>query len=496
MATSNIPSDLVGPIFTFDVQSGGQFSAETRTMILGHGLAGGSLAEGGIAVCNTATDARNLAGAGSMLEAMFLDARANAPTQEIWIGRVADSGTAEIRTLTVGTVPSAGGQGVLQIGGEIVSVEIAAGTSANDVATALAAAINAYFNQASKQSLPFTATAATNVVTLTARHKGTYATGIDIHVPVLDRVNAFAGLFTFATTTAGAGVPSVANILAAMNDDPFEIIICPFNDDTNLGLINDFLDEVSGRWSYLQQIYGHCFYPFADTSTELIAKAEAKDTWHLTMIPQFTAGGFAIPLYRWVSMFTARTASLLGDGAGGGVSVNQTGLVVKGAIAPRDRAYWMDYTTRNTFYKNGVSGWKIDKSGNVMVDKIITQSQTINGAPDTTFRDIQRVFQLTYALKRFRADLAYEHSNKAIADDNPGNNPNISTTADIKATLYHSYRRMADNGVLENADEALQAMTVTRNSDNPNRVDTYLPLDFVNALDIFAGVARAYAQFD
>jgi phage tail sheath gpL-like len=492
---SRIPADLVGPIFTFDVQSGGNFQSETRAIIFGHGLDAGTLGEGEIAVCSSRSDARALVGAGSMLESMFLDLLANAPAQEIWLGRVAETGTAEIRTITVGTVPAAGGQGVLEIMGEPVTVEIAAGTSANDVATALAAAINTYYNRFTGHSLPFTATAATNVVTITARHEGTYATEIDIHVPVLDRVNAFAGLFTFATTTAGAGVPSLTNILAAMNDDPFEIIVCPFNDATALTTLNGFLDTTSGRWSYLQQIYGHAFYPFSGTSTELIAKAAAKDTWHLTVIPKFSTGGFAIPGYRWVAQFVGAIAALLGDGTQGGVSVNQTGLVVKGAIAPRDRNQWMDYTTRNTFLKNGVSTWSVNTSGDVTIDKIITQSQTLNGVPDATFRDIQRVFQLTYALKRFRADLAYEHANKAIADDNPSNLANISTVKDIKATLYHSYRAMVNNGVLENASAALSMMVVTRDTDNANRVNASLPLDFVNPLDIFAGLAKAYSQF-
>ena len=125
--------------------------------------------------------------------------------------------------------------------------------------------------------------------------------------------------------------------------------------------------------------------------------------------------------------------------------------------------------------------------------RFVTHHQTTNGAPDTTFRDIQKVYQLTYALRQFRADLAFEHSNKGIADDNPDNLPALTTAKDIKATLFHSYRRMS--GVLENSDTALQQMTVTRDPGNANRVNIGLPLDFVNPLDIFAGLARAYSQF-
>lgn len=489
----NIPANLTAPIFTFDVQSGGNFQDETRLILLGHGLASGNLADGGIALCNTDLDARTLVGAGSMLESMFIAARRNAPAQEIWIGRVADSGTAEQRTITIGDVPAQGGQGVIQIAGEDISIEIPPATTANALATALTGAINSYYNRISHRSLPFTATAAANVVTLTARHKGAYAAGLDIFVPILDRVNAFKGLFTFAVSVAGAGTPSLVNILAAMNDDPFEIVVSAFGDATNLALLDSFLGTVSGRWSYAKQIYGHAFYPKTETSTNLVAFANARDTWHLTMIPMFSSGGFAVPDYQWVAAFVARVSAWLGGGANGDVSRNQTGLVVEDVLAPRDRLYWMDYPTRNAILQNGVSTWSVNRNGAVTIDKLVTHQQTTSGAPDTTFRDVQRVFQLTYALKKFRADLAYEHSNKAIADDNPGNLEAISTVRDIKATLYHSYSSM--RGVLENAAAALEAMVVTRDADNPNRVGARLPMDFINALDIFAGLARVYSQF-
>src|SRR5690606_7649705 len=127
------------------------------------------------------------------------------------------------------------------------------------------------------------------------------------------------------------------------------------------------------------------------------------------------------------------------------------------------------------FLKSGISTWQVNRNGDVMIDKVVTHHQTTNGAPDTTFRDIQKVYQLTYALRQFRADLAFEHSNKGIADDNPDNLPAITTVKDIKATLFHSYRRMS--GVLENSDTALQQMTVTRDPGNANRVNIGLPLD-------------------
>ncbi|MDB5582831.1 MAG: hypothetical protein JWR80_8007 [Bradyrhizobium sp.] len=490
----NIPANIVAPIFAFDVQSAGQFENETRLLLLGHASSTGTLAAGTIAPCNNEFDARVLAGPGSMLEAMFLEARANAPAQEIWIGHVAEATTAEIRTITIGSIPAAGGQGVVTIGGEPVVIDIAAGTAAAAVATALSAAINAYFNRFSRMSLPYTASPTTNVVSITARHRGTYAAGIDIDVPVIDGGNAFTGILTFAVGTAGAGVPNIGNVLAAMGAEPFDLIACPFSDATNIGLLKALLSEVSGRWAFNKQIYGHAFTVKTDTSSNLTTYSLALDTWHLTTIPRFASGGFGQPDYIWLAGMVARIAPWFGGGANGDVSRNQTGLVVEGLTPPRDRSYYMnDYATRDAFLKSGLSTWLVSRGGDVQIDKIITHHQTTNGAPDTTFRDIQKIGQMIYALRKFRADLAYEHSNKALADDNPDNLDAITTPKAIRDTLYHSYLSMS--GVLENASTALEGITVVRDIDNPNRVNVVLPLDFVNPLDIFAGLAKIYSQF-
>jgi phage tail sheath gpL-like len=487
-----IPANLTAPILAFDVVSGGQFENESRVILLGHATANGSLAAGGIAACNNALDARILCGQGSMLESMFLKSRANAPSQEIWVGHVAAAGTAEVRTITVDTVPAAGGQGVILIAGRRIAIDIAAGATAAAVAALINAAINTFYDRLTKLSLPFTSAVLDDVVTLTARHAGAFATGIDIFVPVTEGVNAFTDNLTIATTTPGTGTPDIDDVLASMGDAPFETMISAFGDTANLTTVKTFLGNVSGRWSYLQQLYGHFFYPKTETGSDLTTAGQAQDDWHITLIPRFSSGGNAEPDYEFVAAVVSRVAAWFGGGANGDVSRNQTGLIVEGVTAPRDRAYWPDYATRDAFLKNGVSTWKVDRVGNVMIDKLITQQQTTNGAPDTTFRDVQRPYQLMYALKKFRADLAAEHSNKGLANDNPANLDALTTPKDIKATLVHSYIEMT--GVLENADAAISALTVTRDGENPNRVNIELPLDFVNAMDIFAGLAIANSQ--
>lgn len=495
MGLNSIPGTIVAPIFAFEISSGGQFESQSRLLLIGHALSGAALPAATPTPCASGAEARALAGAGSMLDDMVRVARANAPAQEIWIMSAAPAGTAQVRTITVDTVPGGGGVGVILIAGEPVQVSIAAGASASTVATALAAAINAYYNPLNGASLPFTATVASEVVTITARHLGLYANEIDVFVPVVAGGNAFTGNVTVAQTVAGAGSPDLSTALAACGDTPFDWIVSAFCDDPNVVRLKSLLNETSGRWAWSRMVYGHAFYAKIDTTGNLTTHGLAQDDRHISVIPMLTGGGHAQPSWQWASAIAARIAVPLSNGAQGQVSANQTGLAIEGLSAPRDRTKWLDYATRDAFLKSGLSSWSVDTGGRVQVDKIITTQRTTLGVTDTTFRDIQKIGQLMYALRKFRADLTFNHAQKAVADDNPGNVAVISTPADIKATFMHSYQEMVLTGVLENAALAAERITVQRNADNPNRVDILAPLDMVNPLDIIAVNARIYSQF-
>lgn len=490
-----VPANLVAPLFAFAVESGGQFEDLAPVVIYGHKTSAGSMATNTKVSCATRSQARALAGKGSMLEQMVTVFRKNAPTHPLFIVAIGETGTAEIRTITVGSPPAGGGTGVLNIMGEPVFISIAAGDSAATVATAIKNAMDAYDNQQSGHALPFTAAVSTNVVTITARHTGAYAAEIGISVPVLDGANALTGVLTFETTTAGSGTPDTSTANAAIEEDDWSFLISAFGDSTNVGKYDTLLSVVSGRWSYANQRFGIAYYPKRESQANLISYGEGKDTWKLCAVPTFTSGGHAEPGYLWVAAMIGRVAAWLAGGSTGDVNRNQTGLVVEGISAPSSMSYWPDLATRNAFLAAGLSSWRVDGNGRVAIDKLVTHARTTNGVPDTTFRDIQKPHALMYTLRFYLSRMAYEHSNKVIADDNPGAVSAISTVKDIEATCYHAYRDLELRGVLENSATALKLLSVRRNADNPNRVDAVVPMDFTNPLDIFSGLARVYSQF-
>lgn len=492
---NTIPGNIRAPIISFEVNSAGQFENVSRMLLIGHKNSGASATDNIPFRCNTPQEAIALTGKGSMLAEMLIAARLNAQAQDIWLLPVPATGTAEVRTLTVGSVPANGGTGVIAIAGHEIDLTIGAGDTANAVATALAAAINAYQDALTKSALPFTATVATNVVTLTARHAGAFAGEIDVYIPPLAAGNVFTSLLTAATTTPGTGSPDLSAGLAALGDDPFDWIVSPFADATNMGRYQTLLSDTSGRWAWNRQSYGHVFVPKTDSTGNLTTFGLGYDTRHITVLPRLSSGGDATPGWVWAAALAARVVPWLSDGATGNVSRNQTGLVVEGVFAPRDRTKWMnDYATRDAFIGSGLSTYGVRSDGAVTIDKLVTMQRTDGaGNVDTTFRDVQKMGQLMYALRRFRARLQAEHGQKAIANDNPGNLLAITTVKDIRNTMAATYREMP--GVLENAQAFAANLDVQRNGDNPNRVDIYAPLDMVNPLDILAANARIYSQY-
>src|ERR1039458_8707664 len=98
-------SGLVAPLFSFEVNSGGQYDAVNRFIIFGHASAE-ALAAGTI-LANTPVpvaaqqDVDRMAGASSMLREMYRIANQNAPVLPTWIVAIPEVGAKAVWTLTL-----------------------------------------------------------------------------------------------------------------------------------------------------------------------------------------------------------------------------------------------------------------------------------------------------------------------------------------------------------------------------------------------------------
>jgi phage tail sheath gpL-like len=210
----SIPANLRVPFVTAEINnSKAQQSAALmpyRALLVGQKTAGGTGTANAIYKVTSVDQVIALAGRGSMLHRMAVAFFANNQYTECNIGVLADNGAgvAATGTITITGPATAAGTISLYLGGVLVSCAVANADVQNTIATNLAAAINA------NTDLPVTAAAATNVVTLTFRHKGLVGNQYDVRVNYQDGEATPAGL---TVAHRGARRPVVPRVGASLH---------------------------------------------------------------------------------------------------------------------------------------------------------------------------------------------------------------------------------------------------------------------------------------
>lgn len=497
---SNIPgTGLVAPIFTAEFNSGGQYTAVDRIILIGHPISTGTMALNTPIPVSSLNQVAQLAGAGSQLYDMARIALRNAPALQLWIMAISDSTLTAFTFIQTVASPTPG-VGYFDLHGERIQVAISSADTATTVAAAVVAAVNAYSNPLTGAVLPVTAASTAGVITFTARNKGAIFNEIDIHVPA-ESANVFAqsGVFVGSAGTAGSGAPTtVAAALAALGDNPADFVVCPFSDSTSLAAYAAWSNDQTGRWAWSRQSYGHVWSAQRGNFAALTTAGLALNDRHLTMFGCMAPGanGTPHPSWLWISAIAARLFPFLTDITYGNISVAFRGLNLVDIKPPRDPSVWQSYMGLNTLNQSGISTFEVAADGTVKISKIITTYQTgTAGQPDAVFRDINAVYQCSEGMKFIRAGLADQFSQKAIANSNPGSLGSLVTPGDIKAAFVGLYSVLCVNGVFQDADTFAQLLKVAINSINPNRVDVFSPMERVNPLDILAINAMIYQQY-
>lgn len=488
VAFENIPENIRVPLFYGEFRSGGTpYTANARLLLIGQKLASGSAVAGQPILVSDAA-ATGLGGAGSMIAQMHRIARKNAPVQEIWWLPLADfgAGVAAAGTVTVAGAPvTQAGVASLYIAGRRVRVGVNTQDSNANIATNLAAVINAH------PDLPVTAAAAAAVVTLTARHKGTLGNFIEVDTGhVSDEGPLGKTLFTIVAMANGAGDPDIDTALDALGDDEFDWIALPYSGATELGHVSDLLNDVSGRWSWIKQLYGHATTVGTGTVGTLAAFGVGRNNQHESIFP---CRKFRSPPWETcaaVGSQVARRKSLPPELSRPLHTIKLEGI--KGPLAKADHLTKADL---QTFYFSGVSGYHVRRDGSVCIDRIVTTYKTNAwGDPDWTYLDIETMAQSMYYVRSLRTEVTTKHGRQALAQSNPGNLPHIVTPLDLEATLDHNYVHNINLGVVENLDAFQRNRRVEINALDPNRADAFVKIDHVNQLRIFAALIENNLQ--
>lgn len=214
-----------------------------RLLLVGHKLAAGSLAVNTLSTITQESDAIAKLGEGSMLLAMWRDSKANADMGlPIDVFAIAEGGSAIKATsaVVVAGVPTVGGEVMMYIGDERVSVGATTSDTSATIATKLGNAINAM------AKLPVTASVAASTVTLTARWGGPSGNDISVRSTYYpDDALALGVTLTTPAMSTGAVSPDVTPVIVGMNLYRATEIVNPFTDSTNMVL---FETELAARW--------------------------------------------------------------------------------------------------------------------------------------------------------------------------------------------------------------------------------------------------------
>lgn len=487
-----MPDNITFNTIPIDIRTPGQFlevdnskaltglpNMNRRMLFIGSKLAAGAAPANTLQRINSAAEAATLFGRGSVLHEMLRFARNANKTSDIWAIALDDlvAGVAGVQTITVTVTTAEPGTISLYINGEKISVGVSAGDTVATIATAIAAAINAWLDG------PVTASAAAGVVTVTARHKGAFTADIDLRANYYADEKLPTGVsLAFATTTPGTGNPDVASALAAISQEAFYTIVMPYNDASNVGKVEA---ELAGRWGGMDMRTGHLFFGYEGTQGAISTYGSARNSAHDTFIgvknpPQAP--------YIWGSVLAAVAEF---SGAIDPARPFQT-LVLPGILppAPADQFTRLE---RDLNLRDGCSTFTVDQGGNVMIERVVTTYQTnAYGLDDISYLDLETKWTVDYMRFAFRAAVAFAFPRHKLADDGTNFAPGqaVATPNTIRSVLLATARQLELVGLLEGFEQFKTDLIVVRSESDPNRVNAILPPDVVNQFRVFAAAVQ------
>ncbi len=484
-----IPSNLRVPLFfaEFDNSQANTAQANQRALIIGQITASGVATPNEPIISQGVADAITQGGQGSMLALMTAAYRKADNFGEVWYLPLADdpTATAATGTITVGTPPTANGTVYLYVAGVRITMPVTSTQTAAQIATALAAAINATPN------LPVSAAAALDVVTLTALNKGAAGNDIDIRFnyqgPRGGESTPTGLTFTIVAMANGAVNPTaLPTALANLASKSFDFIICPYTDATSLAAVASLLNDQTGRWSWDQQIYGHCFTAYRGTLGTQTTFGSGLNNQHTTVL-----GFNDSPTPSWViaaDLAATCAVSLRADPA----TPLQT-LALSTMLAPPLQSRFA-LSDQNTLLFTGISTFTVDDAGVCRLQNVITTYQkNAFGQPDNSYLEVETMFTLMAVVRDMAVMVTSKFARMKLAADGTrfAAGSNIVTPNIVRAAFIAEYQHLEfDMGWVQDSQAFAQNLIVQQNATNPNRVDVLWPGTLINQLRILALLAQ------
>lgn len=472
---NNIPTNLRVPFVyvEFDNSKAQQGPAvqQYKALVLGQKRSAGAVAELVPTVITSEAQARTAFGVGSQIHGMLAKYLENDKITELVAIAIDDhaSGVAATGTLTITGPATADGVLAVYIAGRKVAVSIASGDVQNDIATSLAAAINA------DPLLYVTAAAATNVVTVTAKNDGTPGNQIDLRLNYYPEDSTPAGVaVAIVAMSSGATDIDIDEIIAVMGEDQYNVIVHPWSDASNLTKIEA---ELADRFGPIRQNDGVAFTAKKDTLGNLTTLGNGRNSPHSSIM------GVAGPTVSW-EWAAAVGAQVAKSGQKDPARPLQT-LPLEGILSPAE-AEKFTLTERNNLLFDGIATFKV-VGGQAQLERVITTYQTnAAGAADTSYLDVETLLTLSYLRFSFRTRMLSKFARHKLANDGTrfGHGQKVLTPIKGRAEAVALFAEWEQLGLVEGLEQFKRDLIVERSAQDPSRLDFLLPPDLINQLRV------------
>lgn len=485
---TGVPANLLVPglHLTVDNSKANTGTVPQRALLIGQVGPGSSLVPGQPVISTSPQLDAAAAGQGSMLALMSYEYRQVDAFTEVWLLPLADDPASQAATGAVTFTGAATAAGTLPfyVTGRSIPVAVPLGMTAANLALAVVAAVNAI------PTLPVTAAVAapgSGTVQLTAKNKGLVGNDIDLRFAYLGAAGGEAvpagiayTITPFAGGTQNPNATALSTALSALASQPFDFIAFPYTDTASLNAMQAFLADQNGRWSYLQQIYGHAYCAFRGTMAQRTTFLTGRNDQHMSCLPFYDSPS---AVWAWAAYFAAVDAiSAQQDPA-----LPVTGFPIPAKAPPV--ASQDTISMRNTLLVDGGSTFTVDPSGQVVIERVVT-TYTVNpatGVPDNSYRDVETMFTLTAVMRDFRIQIASQFVRcKLVADGtNIAGGSRMVTSQTIKAAFVARYRTQCNAfGWCQDPDGFAKA--VQAQNAGGGRVNVLLPIRVANQLRVVA----------
>jgi phage tail sheath gpL-like len=349
--------------------------------------------------------------------------------EECWVLPVSapQAATPWRKTFTVAVTAAQQGAAAITVNGAKID---AAAIPAGAIAAAVAAAIVARIN--SEVWLPIeaeTGEGGSFTVKSVVTGKGGNYNSVTINS------EAPGVTITEGATTPGAQTANVKPLFKDLGNVRYNYIIYDFDDTENIAALGAELDS---RFSAMRQIGGRAFVALSneigsvsDPGT-VLAQAEAVNNPHIILVPRLTNP--QLP-GEWAARWCAIACRILADDP----AANTYDLTVSGLSSKQE----LDADTRQTLLTAGIATYRLDTTGNVLIERLVTSyTENTDGGRDTSYLDIQ-VPETVDAVRTYinaEAKKRYKTWKLASTEENFGSGAKVMTAGIFRSFLCELYQ--------------------------------------------------------